>query len=161
MKNFEINVAEHEMTTKPTTKSSTTSTTISTTSEKSGEVSNSESADENFKKPEKTVNNAGNAENIKLHETLQEDEKSTNPPPVPENSDMKINPLLWQLHQQNNKKGGIVETGQLLDRHRYMMREDTDDAIPKRYSENVTDFQKLNYLQVRFFSPDLSLLSKK
>ena len=148
------------MTTKPTTKSSTTSTTISTTSEKSEEVSISEYADENLETPEKAINNAENPENTKLDEKLQKDEKSTNSPPVPENSDMKINPLLWQLHQQNNKKGGIVETGQLLDRHRYMMREDTDDAIPKRYSENVTDFQKLNYLQVRFFSPDFSLFLK-
>ena len=138
------------MTTKPTTKSSTTSTTISTNSEKS-EVSISEYVDENLKTPEKAMNNAEKLENIESHEKLQKDEKSANLPPVPENSDVKINPLLWQLHQQNNKKGGIVKTGQLLDRHRYMMREDTDDAIPKRYSENVTDFQKLNYLQVSFF----------
>ena len=48
-----------------------------------------------------------------------------------EDKQMKINPLLWQLHQQNNKKGGLVQTGQLLDRHRFMMNEDSSDSIPK------------------------------
>jgi hypothetical protein len=45
--------------------------------------------------------------------------------------DFRINPLLLQLHMQNKNKGGIVQTGQLLDRHRFMMQENNTEAIPK------------------------------
>ena len=43
---------------------------------------------------------------------------------------MAVNPLLWQLHSKK-KEGGVVQKGQLLDKHRYLMMENTSEPIPK------------------------------
>lgn len=72
-----------------------------------------------------------NIVNEKVEEVVKVEEEEKVDDVKQAQNQMKINPLLWQLHQQNNKKGGIQNTGQLLDRHRFMMREDTNDAIPK------------------------------
>lgn len=44
------------------------------------------------------------------------------------------NPLLAQLQ----KKEGIVQTAQLIDRVRYLIAENPDESIPKRYADNTT-----------------------
>ena len=42
---------------------------------------------------------------------------------------MAVNPLLWQLHSKK-KEGGLVQKGQLLEKHRYLMMENTSEPIP-------------------------------
>ena len=44
------------------------------------------------------------------------------------------NPLLAQLQ----KKEGVVQTAQLIDRVRYLIAENPDESIPKRYTDNTT-----------------------
>ena len=116
---------------------------ISTESSTSVKAESEESKSVESKPPETyaklpRVPVAASSEPPKIAETTKlETEKPETDKPEPEVKvesqpvQMKINPMLWQLHQQNNKKGGVVQKGQLLDRHRYMMREDTDDVIPK------------------------------
>ena len=50
---------------------------------------------------------------------------------------MAVNPLLWQLHSKK-KDGGLVQKGQLLEKHRYLMMENTSEPIPKVRTYNGT-----------------------